>query len=188
MDALILKQIKDKENRAIYTEFIAILFNQYPSIKGSISIDFHTLDKVMTLQEVDAMAFQLTLQLQALEARGFSMLLWQPCDILVVRATPPLYILASMAQRVPLHQKDLKQFVMVYPTIYPLPRERCAPELLTIDALPFITPRSASYYSLALLCLCQLNLSLEAIRGTKLFYFLERCLKEEPGERMLLYI
>ena len=85
-------------------------------------------------------------------------------------------------------KKDTKQLVLNYPTVFPFPRERCAPELLKMDALPFRTHRSASYYSLALVCLKMVHMPLEKLKGTKLFYFLERCLKSEPSERVCYYL
>ena len=228
----LLSVIDDNDNREIYTEFIAVLLKQYmvsnvaisfgpisfgpisfgPISFGPISfgpISFGPLQQNMSYSDVETVAFQLTLQLQTLEAQGFSLLFWQPSDILHIRSEPirsehirsehirsepirsqpiNLYILSNLSQLVPLNKKDIKQLVLVYPMVYPLPSERCAPELLKIPVLPFITHRSASYYSLALLCLKQLNLSLDKIEGTKLFYFLERCLKETPSERRLIYI
>ena len=198
----ILSVIDDNDNREIYTEFIAVLLKQYMVSNLAISfgpISFGPLQQNMPYSDVETVAFQLTLQLQTLEAQGFTLLFWQPSDILHIRSeairSEPirseainLYILSNLSQLVPLNKKDIKQLVLVYPTVYPLPSERCAPELLKIPVLPFITHRSASYYSLALLCLKQLNLSLDKIEGTKLFYFLERCLKETPSERKLIYI
>jgi len=218
----ILSVIDDNDNREIYTEFIAVLLKQYMVSNGPLSfgpisfgpisfgpisfgpISFGPLQQNMSYSDVETVAFQLTLQLQTLEAQGFTLLFWQPSDILHIRSEPirsqpirsqpirsepiNLYILSNLSQLVPLNKKDIKQMVLVYPTVYPLPSERCSPELLKIPVLPFITHRSASYYSLALLCLKQLNLSLDKIEGTKLFYFLERCLKETPSERRLIYI
>ena len=177
----------DPDNREIYTEFIHILLNQCQA--NVLSDERMTLDKAaMTYPEVETMAFHLSLQLQHLEEKGFTLLLWQPSDILVMHdgSGHNLYLLANLSQMVPLDKKNRNELVLIYPTIYPLPKERCAPELLKMNALPFRTHRSASYYSLALLCL--LYLSLDSIQETKLFYFLERCLKEEPKERSLLYL
>ena len=187
----ILSLIKDQEYREIYTECIAILLRQYPLPVSATIARISTLDDIMTFPQLETLAFHLSLQLEALEARGFTLLFWQPSDILVVILSTGqhLYVLAHLAQLVPLNKKDPKQLVLNYPTVFPFPSERCAPELMKMDVLPFITQRSASYYSLALLCLQLLrlqHLSLEKIQGTKLFYFLERCLKEDPAERVLL--
>jgi hypothetical protein len=187
----IVSLIKDQEHREIYTECIAVLLRQYPLPVSATISSTSTLDNILTFPQLETMAFHLSLQLQALEARGFTLLFWQPSDILVVILSTGqhLYVLAHLGQLVPLNQKDPKQLVVNYPTVFPFPSERCAPELMKMDVLPFITQRSASYYSLALMCLQLLrlqHLSLEKIQGTKLFYFLERCLKEDPVERVLL--
>ena len=191
----ILSAINDPAHREIYIEFIEILLKQY-ALQATPVFTVAALDPVMDYTSVETMAFQLTLQLQALEARGFTLLFWQPQDIVKAysvehdnsKEKQELYVLANLAQRVPLQKKDVMQLVLVYPTVFPLPSELCAPELRKIPGLPFITPRSASYYSLALVCLHQINLSLDNLQGTKLFYFLERCLSEDPNERLLLYI
>ena len=176
---ILASHIHDPDNREIYTEFISRLLNQCHVHNTNVFIN--KLDDKMEYHEVETMAFHLSLQLNYLEEKGFSLLFWQPSDILVINKN--LYLLANLAQMVPLNKNEL---VLIYPKVYPLPKERCAPELLQMNVLPFRTHRSASYYSLALLCL--LYLSLDGIQGSRLFYFLERCLKEEPKERTLLYL
>ena len=114
-----------------------------------------------------------------------------------------IYLLAYLTQFVPLYKKNPAHLVLNYPVEFPtftsltsyknvsatvpvpvpVPAPVCAPELLCMKAIPFITPKSCSYYSLSLLVLAKLNLSLDALQGTKLFYFLERCLKTDPLER-----
>lgn len=190
----ILSKINDPTNREIYTEFIELLFRQY-GLSNMQSLDSFTTLNTLVYSEVERMAFHLSMQLQSLEACGFTLLFWQPSDIMVVnyykgtgKEEITLYILASLVQLVPLDRQNKKQLRLVYPTVFPLPERRCSPELLKMNVLPFLTHRSASYYSLALLCLNVLNLSLADMKGTKLFYFLERCLKTEPSERMLLYL
>jgi hypothetical protein len=182
---ILASHIADTDNREIYTELISRLLNQcnFQNNSNELACERLSLDK-MAYHEVETMAFHLSLQLQYLEELGFSLLFWQPSDILLVDKT--LYLLVNLTQMVPLDKKNRTELVLIYPKVYPLPIERCAPELLKMNALPFRTHRSASYYSLALLCL--LYLSLDQIKGSKLFYFLERCLKEEPNERTLLYL
>jgi hypothetical protein len=161
---------------------------------GEIYADAMPLDTIMTFAEVEDLAGQMAAHLAALEARGWTLLFWQPSDlsILSVKAlNKKQYVLTNFSQLVPLCKKDPTQLVLVYPAVYPLPPERCAPELLKITALPFITHRSASYYSLALLCLellAPIEVGLEELRGTKLFYFLERCLLADPRERRCFYL
>ena len=170
----------DEDNREIYNEFMELLMEEEYDIK---SLSTEPLPLIMTYNEVETMALHLVIQLKALEARGCSLLFWQASDILVVNKK--YYLLVNLIQLVPLHKKAPEQIVMNYPAIFPFPLTVCAPELLKMSALPFITNKSVSYYSLALLCLAKLNLSLETLQGTKMFYFLERCLKKEPNERSL---
>ena len=182
---ILASHIPDPDNREIYTEFISRLLNQCHVNNSNVFVG--KLDDKMEYPEVETMAFHLSLQLQYLEEQGFTLLFWQPSDILVLHdGLQNLYLLANLAQMVQLDKKKKNELVLIYPKVYPLPKERCAPELLQMNALPFRTHRSASYYSLALLCL--LYFSLEQIQGSRLFYFLERCLKEEPKERTLLYL
>jgi hypothetical protein len=191
VSASILSAIHDEPNRPIYAEFLALLLQQYGWAPEGLKWQPLKETTVLSFAAVDAMAFQLALQLRALEARGQTLLFWHSTAIWVLeQADRPekLYLLADLGQRVPLAKKDETQLVLVYPTVYPLPPDLCAPELLKINALPFRTHRSASYYSLALMCLRLLQLPLPELNGTKLFYFLERCLKIEPSERLCFYL
>lgn len=182
----------EDNNREIYDEFIEILKEDDYDPNSQMAPE--PLPLIMTYHEVETMAMHLMLQLQALERRGCSLLFWQASDILFVYQK--YYLLANLTQLVPLQKNKAKaktndkaaapeQLVLNYPALFPFPPAVCAPELLKMNALPFITNKSASYYSLALLCLAKLNLSLETLQGTKLYYFLERCLKAEPSERLL---
>lgn len=187
MEALLIEPIG--AHREIYSEFINLLAKDSVSFA---SVNLRDYTGLLDYHALETLAGQLALQLDALEARGFTLLFWQVSDILVVN-NGEFYLLANLSQLVPLYKKDKAKLMLVYPTVYPLPVAMCAPELLKMDVLPFITPRSASYYSLGLLFLSLLsitkyNLSLERIQGTKLFYFLERCLKIEPSERMCLLL
>lgn len=172
------------EHREIYEEFMELLLEQAPGLMPSYScwLPAFSLDYVAA----ETMAFHLSLQLHELEAQGLTLLYWRPQDILVIENR--LFLLANLSQLVSLSDKSATHLVLNYPKIYPFPAGCCAPELLKIPELPFITHKSASYYSLALLCLRMLNLSLDDLQGTKLFHFLERCLHEKLEERVLLYI
>ena len=207
------------ENRDIYNEFMTVLLKQFPMSAPEPIVAIYTaepLPLVMSYTEVETLAFHLSLQLKILERRDCSLLFWQSSDILFVNKK--LYLLANLMNLVPITFAPITfapitfapiksdQIVLNYPAIFPFPKAVCAPELLKMKALPFITHKSLSYYSLALMCLQKLNLSLEELQGTlqgtlhgtlqgtlqgtlhgtKLFYFLERCLKEDPSERVLI--
>ena len=172
------------DHREIYEEFMELLLEQVSGLIPSYScwLPAFPLDYAMA----ETMAFHLSLQLHELEAQGLTLLFWRPQDILVIENR--LFLLANLSQLVSLSDKNPAQMVLNYPKIYPFPAACCAPELLKMAELPFITHKSASYYSLALLCLHMLNLSLDDLQGTKLFHFLERCLREKGEERVLLYL
>ena len=168
--------------------------------KSDIADDRHDKHKKFKYDDVETLALHLSLQLQLLEKRGFTMLYLQSADIIRVSVNSSkkgrdfcIYVLVDLTQLVPLDKQDHYKLVLNYPKVFPFPKSVCAPELYTIGMLPFTTHRSASYYSLGLLCLHLLNyqnqnLSLTNLRDTPLFYFLERCLKEEPLDRMCLFI
>jgi hypothetical protein len=195
--ALIAKEHMDTEHMDIYTEFIDLLIMQTGTMQtgtmqtGTMqqSVITTPLPVQLPYAEVEILAQHLTLQLHALERRGYSLLFWQPEDIWLVNNT--FYLLVNLTHLVPLRRSQPLQLFLAYPLI--LPKAACAPEVLQMTALPFIAHRSCSYYSLALLCLrllClqQLNLSLESLQGTKLYYFFERCMKENPEERRCLQL
>jgi hypothetical protein len=192
----------------IHKEFITTLLNQqsvYDDKSDSLieitelesgNDDNDNYNYNYNYDEVETLAFHLSLQLNLLEKRGYTMLYLQPSHIVKIRSRSRsrsryMYLLVDLTQLVPLSNIDSNNLVLNYPEIYPFPKGVCAPELYTISVLPFITHRSASYYSLGLLCLYFLqhqNLSLNHLRDTPLFYFLERCLKEEPIERRCIFI
>jgi hypothetical protein len=91
------------------------------------------------------------------------------------------------------YNKKEPLFTYTYPMKFSeAAKELLAPELrekLAAKVLPFTTSLSVGYYSLAKLCLMCLGLmdNLEALRGSKMYYCLERCLREVPAERAFLY-
>ena len=64
------------------------------------------------------------------------------------------------------------------------------PEIKNINTLPFITNVSCIYYSIALLTIycMKINLNLNEIYDTKLYFFLKRCLLNEPEDRYYILI
>lgn len=66
------------------------------------------------------------------------------------------------------------------------------PEIKNINTLPFITNVSCIYYSIALLTIYCMNITLDSdlneIYDTKLYYFLKRCLLKSPEKRYYLLI
>jgi hypothetical protein len=133
-----------------------------------------------TYQDIETLAFHISLQLKVLERHGMTLLFWQPSDIIII--DNHFYFLANLQQLVPLRKEDSTKLVLRYPVIFN--PELVAPELLQMQEIPFTTHRSASYYSLGRLCLHLWQKPLDAIQGTKLFYFIQRCLAPEPGQRI----
>ena len=201
----------------LHKEFITTLVSRYLSNIGDTLIgsentnliEFSGLGvessgavHVYRYDEIETLALHLSLQVKILEKRGFTMLYLQSDDIIRIRINGNenkrgrdfdfyIYLLADLNQMVPLDKQNYNIFVLNYPKVYPFPKNVCAPELHNISMLPFTTHHSAIYYSVGLLCLHLLkgqNLSLTNLRDTPLFYFLERCLKKEPLDRMCLFI
>ena len=200
--------LKDCEpyQREIYEEFIQLLRIQTGDVAvqtcdvavqtcdvavqtGDVAV--LTNETIMLPDKVETLAFQLSLQIKALEARGFSLLFLQASDIWIL--DKQIYFIANLTRLVPLYKKDTFKILLSYPVDFSAaclkePIKCIAPELLQMKALPFLMHRSAAYYSAALLCLHVMQQSLEELQGTKLFYFLERCLKRDPNERQCLFL
>lgn len=190
----------------VYSDFIHIL-------KKQINISDEERDKINVLNhislteylsslnenkmdyaDVEKMALHLSLQIKDLEYKGHSLLFIKTQDILLINPSDKkenqMYVLADLIQLLPLTDKNPLQMMIIYPE--DINEENVAPELLTIDQLPFYVHRSACYYSLALLCLkcMKINSLAEAddLKGTKLFYFLERCLIKDPEDRTCFWL
>jgi hypothetical protein len=143
--------------------------------------------------EIETMAIQLSHQLGLMEKHGFTLLFWQPADIICINQT--YYFLANLQNLVPLNKNNKTQLILAYPVekmeseiTAASAMQFIAPELQSINQLPFLTHRAASYYSLGLLCLNASFQSLEELQGTKLFYFIERCLRKDPATRVCFYV
>jgi hypothetical protein len=194
----------------IYNDFIGSLLNMALNMAlNMVEIDCQTIDSVTltekmrdienTYDKIETIAIHLSLQIQLLEKHGFTLLYLLPSDISVITLSfgdvgdvgshNTIYLLTNLTNIVPLSKNNSECLVLTYPLVYPFPKKVCAPELYNLNVLPFITHRSAIYYSLGLLCLSFFtNLSLNNLRDTPLFYFLERCLKKEPTERLCYFI
>ncbi len=179
------------DHKELYQGFMTVLLKQMGhAFATDATANATSIGQKLSYAETETMALHLSLQLQVLEERGFSLLFWQLTDILPIKlfdrnkkdggeGEGVMYLLVNLSQLVSLHKKNTAMMILNYPTVYPFPKDVCAPEVLAMETLPFITYKGASYYSLALLCLKASGLTLEALRGTKLYYFLKRCLKEQ---------
>ena len=95
------------------------------------------------------------------------------------------YILSSFNKLVPIISKDV--VMLTKPISF---KGNLAPELKNVRSLPFKTNITAVYYSLASLIIEALALenNLAPLAGSKLYYFLQRCLAINPEERYFLFI
>jgi len=77
--------------------------------------------------------------------------------------------------------------ILTYPIAF---KGELAPEQKNISSLPFKTNISCAYYSLANLVVKALDINndLDRLAGSKLYYFLKRCLVDEPSKRFFLFI
>ena len=65
-----------------------------------------------------------------------------------------------------------------------------APELENLNTLPETVNANTGYYCICKLALSLLNLdnNLDRLRPTKLYFLMERILKEKPAERRFIFI
>jgi hypothetical protein len=139
--------------------------------------------------DVERLIFQIGLQISILHKYNKGIFFLSLDDIIVIDKN---FFLLSSLQHV-LNIKDNK-LMLTYPMKFSKKDEMfLAPEVLNVKkVLPFIISISVGYYSLAKLCIYCLGLGgdmlLGSIMGSKMYFFLERCLAKEPDERTFLYI
>ena len=108
-------------------------------------------------------------------------------DILVINEE--CFLLTNLAKILPIEEEDM--LVLRKPLAL---NGFLAPELVGAKSLPLRVQQSCAFYSLALLCLKALaldkkeNESMDALYGSKLYYFLQRCLETNPKKRRFLYV
>ena len=211
------KEDLDFDSGEIYLNFISVLLAQSrpaapaapapasrPSIElvtnpEVVGIEVETIEPLfappsfhhqpnLSYYELETCALHLSLQLKVLERMGWTLLFWQPSDIRIVNKQ--FYLLVNLQQVVPLHKPDPFYLKLRVPFIFDA--EVVAPELLQLTEIPCIIPRSASYYSLGLLC-CRLWIgdggkSLADLNGTRLDYFIQRCMVADPKQRVCQFV
>ena len=176
----ILHHINDHKNDSIYTLFISTLSNN--------TLSNNTLSNINTPLSVDdttILAQHLCAQLNILEYEySKSIAFIRLSDITVLNNT--IFIISNLENMVNLHTNNT-DIVLICPSTK-FNHKTCSPELLSINILPFITHKSSSYYSIGLLCLTVLNMRLDEIKNTRLFYFLVRCLNKILHLRKCIFI
>ena len=120
---------------------------------------------------------------------------FDPDNILVIDDCKFLYLSN-------IHLKDVKNNnLYIYSPPVNSSKDYFSPELRNICSIPIIVNYKTIFYSLALLIISSLlnetvqNDTQEElmeriinIKGSKLYYFLERCLHNEPSKRVLTYV
>jgi hypothetical protein len=148
---------------------------------------------------VEKMILHLGMQMQVLKKYKRGVFFFNLADIIVI--DKEFFFLGGLEKNAVELQgqrqgqdQDLDLLSFTYPMKFTdREKEFFAPELnakLEEKVLPFTTFISVGYYSLAKLCLYCLQLTdvLDPLQGSKMYFFLERCLKVDPTERYFLYI
>ena len=177
----ILHTINDHKNDAIYTLFISTLISNVSNLSN---ISLTKITPPLSVDDTTILAQHLYLQLNILESTySKSLTFIRLSDITVINNN--IFIISNLENIVNLHNNT--EILIICPSTN-FDHKTCAPELLHIKILPFITHKSASYYSIGLLCLHVLNMRMDEINHTRLFYFLSRCLNKIPQMRKCLFI
>ena len=159
---------------------------QQKMINGSYKLPYTTI-----LNIIICLSKQLSYLLES-ETKCFYN--FDPDNILVVDDCKFLYLSTE-------HLKYIKNNnLYVY---NPIKKNMCylSPELHNVSSIPIIIHYKTIFYSLGLFIINNLVDELTSndiqevlldcivnIRGTKLYYFLERCLQDEPSKRFLIYV
>ena len=192
----------NEEQNKLYLDFFNILEKQ-PGWKGQVKTtvtgltlkastikplsDFFPMD----YEQTEKMILHLGLQMLILQHHQKGLCCFTLDDVLVI--DKEFFFLAGLQNVLDIKgvKSDLLSFT--YPMKFTAEATQFfAPELkekLDAKILPFTVTISVGYYSLAKLCLygLQLGENLGPLQGSKMYYFLERCLKVDPAERAFLY-
>ena len=160
-----------------YDENSDVILN---STEGTLC-EYLSLHKHLDYFQVVQLALNLGTQIAALAklGRGFPML---DCNNIIVCSG---FIITNPASSSCTLENDKLKIVRV-----PEITDTAAPEIGRINSLPSTIHMSAIYYSIALICLkcLGINREMKEIHGSKLYYLLQRCLRDDPETREFLYI
>jgi hypothetical protein len=190
--ATIVNSSNDNNNNTslIIKTMLIKTFNQFKeeqkTVNGSYKLPYTTI-----LNIIICLSKQLSYLLE-IETKCFYN--FDPDNILVVDDCKFLYLSTE-------YLKDIKNNNLY---IYnPIKKNigYLSPELHNVSSIPIIIHYKTIFYSLGLFIINNLvdHLTnndiqevlldcIENIRGTKLYYFLERCLQDEPTKRFLIYV
>jgi len=152
----------------------------------------------MSERECAKLIYNLTTQIQYLEENNYIVYGYNMNDILVINEQ--IFIIANSDYILPL-EEETKSIVFYSPIIKPF---FCNPELLELTNLPSFIHYKSGYYSLGVLvAFCLLNkniiqtnvstdkeieIFLNPIRYSKVYWFIKRCLNKRYEQRVLLFI
>jgi len=148
--------------------------------------------KELDYQDVEKLIMDIGSQMVILKKYKKGLFFMNLEDIIVINER--FFLLNSLEHVLNIDKKHInnnEQIKLTYPiTFSKFDKQFLAPELYYIGELPFISSISVGYYSLAKLCIFCLGLgdNIEPLMGSKMYYFLERCLETEPKDRFFLYI
>ena len=156
--------------------------------------------KVFEYEDAEQLILQIGRQLMVLKAAKKGILFLNLDDIIVI--DQQFFFLSRLDHVVQMQDQVQMQgqvqgqeyLTLSYPMKISTADERfLAPEVKEgYKVLPFITPVSSGYYSLAKLCLYCLqlddSLGIDSIKDSKMYFFFERCLQKAPANRFLIYI
>lgn len=131
----------------------------------------------------EKMMLDLGAQFTTLTHMNMGVLFFGIDDIIVIGND--IFMIANLDNIIPLNKN--KDLVLMHPaTFYGL----LPPELENITSLPFITNISSAYYSASIVCIQSMNIdkTMDRIYGSKLYFFLKRCLVIDPAERYFIFI
>ena len=172
--------------------------------KSIMSLEEMAKEGVMDYELVEALILHIGLQMLTLQKHKKGVLFLSLNDIIVIDYK--LFFLGNLQYVLDIKGEGAgagagasanadEQLILSYPMKLSKEDERfLAPEVLQgKKVLPFITSITAGYYSLAKLCVYCLgldvgDLTLGPIMGSKMYFFLQRCLAKEPSERGFLYL
>jgi hypothetical protein len=159
---------------------------QQKMINGSYKLPYTTI-----LNIISCLSKQLSYLLES-ETKCFYN--FDPDNILVVDDCKFLYLSTE-------HLKDIKNNNLYVYSPIKKTMGYLSPELHNVSSIPIIIHYKTIFYSLGLFIINNLVDELTSndtqevlmdcivnIRGTKLYYFLERCLQDEPTKRFLIYV
>jgi len=154
--------------------------------------EFISFNEGLSYEEVEQLILHIGLQMMVLEKYDKGIFFLNLEDIIVIDHT--FFLLGNLDHVLRRYKQE--QLLLSFPMIFTKADEKfLAPELNKglIHTLPFYASITVGYYSLAKLCIYCLDLgkdldyNLDPIKGSKMYFFLLRCLQVEPKDRYYLY-